>query len=95
MRYDEFFEAVKTAKANNDVEELKHLEWLDGTWFVSVLDELERGLSYKWELVIVWLPESEKEIHAYRTEAEAKEAKAGMEKAFGRQLWACVREKRG
>ena len=94
MRYDEYFEAVKTAKANNDVEELKHLEWLDGTWFVSALDDLERGLSYKYELVIVW-ESGEKEIHAYKSESEAERAKDGYIKAFGRQLWACVREKRG
>lgn len=38
---------------------------------------------------------AEKEIHAYKSEAEAEKAKDGYIKAFGRQLWACVREKRG
>ena len=48
----------------------------------------------EYELVIVW-DSGEKEIHTYKTEAEAERAKDGYIKAFGRQLWACVREKRG
>ena len=48
----------------------------------------------EYELVIVWYS-GEKEIYTYKTEAEARKAKANMEMAFGRQLWACVREKRG
>lgn len=48
----------------------------------------------EYELVIVW-ESGEKEISTYRTEAEAVKAKFNMEMAFGNQLWACVREKRG
>ena len=47
-----------------------------------------------WELVIVWLPEHETQIFEYETKAEADSAKRGYIKAFGNQLWACVREKR-
>lgn len=49
----------------------------------------------EYELVVIWYPEEKKEVYTYPTEEEAERAKAGMYKAFGNQLWACVRKKRG
>lgn len=49
----------------------------------------------EYELVVIWYPEGNREVYTYPTEEEAERAKAGMKKAFGNQLWACVREKRG
>ena len=40
MEYNEFKQAVYNALRNCDDEELKHLENLDGTWYVLVFDEL-------------------------------------------------------
>lgn len=44
----------------------------------------------KYELVVVW-ETGEKEVFEYDTEKDANTAGEGMEKAFGRQLWWCVR----
>jgi len=46
-----------------------------------------------WELVVVWMPEKEKQIFEYETKAEAESARDGYIKAFGNQLWACIRRK--
>lgn len=47
----------------------------------------------EYELVIVW-ESGEREILTFKTAEEAIKAKANMEKAFGSQLWAGIREKR-
>ena len=47
-----------------------------------------------YELVIVW-ESGEKAVYTYESKAEAEKARDGYIKVFGRQLWACVREKRG
>ena len=46
-----------------------------------------------WELVVVWIPENEKQIFEYETQAEAESARDGYIKAFGNQLWVCIRKK--
>lgn len=40
MEWVEFKEAVKTALANNDTEELNHLKWLDGRWYEDAIEEI-------------------------------------------------------
>lgn len=47
-----------------------------------------------YEVVIVW-NSGETEVYAFDTEDKAEEIKQGFETAFGSQLWACVRRKRG
>lgn len=59
----------------------------------ETFEEVREGAKY-YELVVVW-NSGEKEIYSYNTEYLANKAKSNMEMAFGRQLWACVREKRG
>lgn len=48
----------------------------------------------RYELVVVWY-DGTKECHSYGSEIEARKGKANMEKAFGSQVWCCVREVRG
>ena len=45
-----------------------------------------------FDLVIVW-ETGEKEVYTYATREDAEKGKANFEKAFGSQVWACVRPK--
>lgn len=90
MTYTEMKDAVINALTCEDIEELKHLEQLDGRWYEDIMEELEAN--DRFEMVIVW-DTGEKEISGYRTETEAKQALSGMYMAFGRQVWGCVRRK--
>ena len=47
-----------------------------------------------YELVVVWMDgNSKKEVYQYNTREKAEQAMDGYMKAFGRQVWCCVREK--
>lgn len=59
----------------------------------ETFEKVREGAKY-YELVVVW-NSGEKEVFSYKTEYLANKAKTNMEKVFGSQLWACVREKRG
>lgn len=41
MTYTEFRDRVIEAMRNNDTEELKHLQALDGRWYEDITEELE------------------------------------------------------
>ena len=46
-----------------------------------------------WELVIVW-NDGSKDVYSYNDRAIATEKMEGFRKAFGSQVWCCVREGR-
>lgn len=60
----------------------------------DALAQLRETYRLNYEVVVVW-NDGKKEINGYETREKAEEIKAGYEKAFGNQLWACVRERRG
>lgn len=45
----------------------------------------------KYEMVTVWQDDMQKEITVFDTEEQARERAEGMKKAFGSQVWTCVR----
>lgn len=48
--------------------------------------------SGKYELVIIWERNNEKDVYEYDSEDRARECEAGMRMALGNQIaWSCVR----
>ena len=47
----------------------------------------------KYELVVVWTSDGERQIFEYNTEEEAERGMANYYRAFGNQCWCCVRPK--
>jgi len=47
-----------------------------------------------WEIVVVWATgDDNKQVFEFETEEQAERAKANYERAFGSQVWVCVRHK--
>lgn len=46
-----------------------------------------------WELVVIWQGDNDKQIFEFETEEQAEQAKENYCRAFGSQVWVCVRHK--